>query len=239
MVPDPICPACASTLRPGLSVWSCPGCDSRFPALRGIPDLRTADDLFRSNRDDWAFARELDSAFDRLDFRGLLDLYFDLEPEVPPGLRDRQIGHILTAPGRAGQWVEALGESGRIGPILDLGCGSGSFLAAPAARSLPAVGVDIALRWLVVARKRLDEDGLEAVRLVCACAERLPFRDAGFSGIVAGDSIEHVESAERTIAESHRVLRPGGLLVMATPNRFSLAPSPTSARGGSASCQGV
>ena len=87
-------------------------------------------------------------------------------------------------------------------------------------------GVDIALRWLLVARKRLDEEGLAHVRLVCGCAERLPFCDRGFAGVVAGDVIEHVGDQAATLAEAHRVLVPGGRLFLASPNRFSLAPEP-------------
>ena len=87
-------------------------------------------------------------------------------------------------------------------------------------------GVDIALRWLIVARKRLDEEGLAHVPLACGCAERLPFADRTFAGVVAGDVIEHVADQAATLAEAHRVLRPGGRLFLASPNRFSLAPEP-------------
>jgi SAM-dependent methyltransferase len=193
--------------------------------LRGIADLRTGDDLYLSNRDDWAFARRLNDDFDRLDFRGLLERYFDLDSEIPPDLRRRQIAHIVSAPERARRWLETLGSIGTR-PMLDLGCGTGSFLAAVGHEVGPAWGLDIALRWLLVARKRLDEEGLTHVRLACGCAERLPFRDRSFGGVVAGDVIEHVADQDRTLAEAHRVLAPGGRLFLAVPNRFSLAPEP-------------
>jgi SAM-dependent methyltransferase len=203
----------------------CRSCGRTARGLRGIADLRTGDDLYLSNRDDWAFALQLDEDFDRLDFRGLLQRYFDLACEIPPDLRRRQIAHILGAPERARRWLEALGPIGDR-PVLDLGCGTGSFLAAVGRSVGPAWGVDIALRWLLVARKRLDEEGLAHVRLVCGCAERLPFRDRSFGGVVAGDVIEHVADQAATLAEAHRVLVPGGRLFLAAPNRFSLAPEP-------------
>src|SRR5262249_44710136 len=112
------------------------------------------------------------------------------------------------------------------GPWLDLGCGSGSFLAAVGREAPEVCGVDIALRWLVVARKRLDEEGLGHVPLVCACAEELPVSRSTFGRIVAGDLIEHVGDQAATLAEAHRVLRPGGRLFLASPNRFSLSPEP-------------
>jgi SAM-dependent methyltransferase len=205
--------------------WSCLGCGARFRILRGIADLRTTDDLFLANRDDWEFALRLDQAYDRVDFRELLELYFDLSPEIPLELRRRQIGHILTAPGRARMWQEALGGARRTS-LLDLGCGTGSFLSAAAERYQAAYGIDIAMRWLLVARKRLDEEGLGHVRLVCGCAERLPFDDHTFDAIVGGDVIEHVGDQAMTLAEAHRVLREGGRLFLASPNRYSLAPEP-------------
>jgi ubiquinone/menaquinone biosynthesis C-methylase UbiE len=220
-----VCPHCRAALSPGIDVWTCTDCRTTYDLLRGIPDLRTEDDVFLANRDDWAFTRRLDEDFDRLDFRGLLDRYFDLAPEIPPDLRRRQITHILTAPERAKRWRDALGPIAP-GPLLDLGCGTGSFLAAVGGEGRPAWGIDIALRWLLVARKRLDEEGLSHVRLVCGCAERLPFLDRRFAGIVAGDVIEHVADPPATLTESYRVLAPGGRVFLASPNRFSLAPEP-------------
>ena len=113
------------------------------------------------------------------------------------------------------------------GPLLDLGCGSGSFLAAVGA-SRPGLlaGVDIAMRWLIVARKRLDQEGLSHIPLVCGCAERLPFADRTFAGVVAGDVIEHVGDQRAMLLEGHRVLKAGGRLFLAAPNRFSLASEP-------------
>ncbi len=127
---------------------------------------------------------------------------------------------------RSTQWVEALDLGPGSGALLDLGCGSGSFLAARARGFGPAVGLDIAMRWLILARKRLDEEGLRSTRLVCGCSEDLPFPASSFHAIVAGDVIEHVNDQAATLAEAHRVLRPGGRLIMATPNRFSLANEP-------------
>ncbi len=185
------------------------------------------EDEYLSNADDWAYASKLDAAFDRLDFRGLLSLYFELSPEITPALRDRQITHILTAPGRVRAWLDALGDgSGESGPLLDLGCGSGSFLASVGGSGRPLAGVDIAMRWLIVARKRLDEEGLGHVPLVCAGSEALPFADGTFAAIIAGDVIEHVADQGATLAEAYRVLRPGGRLFLASPNRFSLALEP-------------
>jgi hypothetical protein len=229
-----VCPRCRARLVGEVESLFCSGCGAEYRTLRGIPDLRTEDDVFLANRDDWAFARRLDEDFDRLDFRGLLDRYFDLAPEIPPDLHRRQITHILTAPERAKRWRDALGPIAP-GPLLDLGCGTGSFLAAVGGEGRPIWGIDIALRWLLVARKRLDEEGLSHVRLVCGCAERLPFLDRRFAGIVAGDVIEHVaDSPRRSPRHTASSLRAAG---SSSPRRTDSAspPSRTSRSGASAS----
>jgi ubiquinone/menaquinone biosynthesis C-methylase UbiE len=220
-----VCPRCRGALVSEAESWSCSGCGASYRSLRGIVDLRTEDDIFLPNRDDWTFALRLYEDFDRLDFRGLLERFFDLSPEIPADLRQRQITHIVTAPERARRWFDALGALDA-GPLLDLGCGTGSFLAAIGGEGRPAWGIDIALRWLLVARKRLDEEGLAHIRLVCGCAERLPFLDRRFAGIVGGDVIEHVADQTATLAEVHRVLVPGGRAFLTSPNRFSLALEP-------------
>jgi SAM-dependent methyltransferase len=82
------------------------------------------------------------------------------------------------------------------------------------------------MRWLLVARKRLDEAGLARFRLVCGCAERLPIHDQSVGTMIAGDVIEHVRSQTEALAEAHRILVPGGRIFLASPNRYSLAPEP-------------
>ena len=61
------------------------------------------------------------------------------------------------------------------GPWLDLGCGSGSFLTIAANAGIEIVGIDVAERWLVVAKKRLVEEELVGISLACGNAEALPF----------------------------------------------------------------
>ncbi len=202
-----------------------------FRALRGILDLRTEEDAYLDSESDWGIASRLDEVFDRLDFECLLDHYFDLVAEVEGPIsqerRQAQTAHIRAASGRARRWLEAL-QLADGDALLDLGCGPGSLLIEASRRSptLRLWGVDIAMRWLILARKRLIEEGVPGVGLVCGCAERLPFLDGRFAGIIGGDVIEHVNDPLQTLNETHRVLSSRGRLVMATPNRFSLTPEP-------------
>jgi SAM-dependent methyltransferase len=221
-----VCPKCRASLRAGTThSWSCDGCQATYRGLRGIPDLRIEDDIYLDNVADWSIAERLDAEFDRHDFEGLLARFFELCDDVPEADRGRYARHIRTAPGRVGNWIEALGEI-EAGPGLDLGCGSGSFLASKGTTGRDWAGVDIAMRWLIVARKRLDEEGLDRVVLVCGGSERLPFSDRQFAALVSGDVIEHVRDQPASLGEVFRVLAPGGRAMFATPNRFSLGAEP-------------
>jgi SAM-dependent methyltransferase len=113
------------------------------------------------------------------------------------------------------------------GRWIDLGCGTAGFLAAAASRSrLSLVGVDIAFRWLVIARQRLEELGRSDVRLVCACADYLPFPDQSFDLVVAENLLEHTSAPGAVLAEAGRVRRARGAFMARTVNRYAPAPEP-------------
>lgn len=222
-----VCPLCRGVLQPSVPHWRCRACSRWFPALRGIPDLRVRQDAYLANDEDWDLARRLDADFDRLDFPGLLRRHYERLPGLPEPILRRQLDHILHAGSRVDAWMDRVAsDCSDAAAILDLGTGTGSFLEALGRSGIEALGVDIALRWLVLARKRLDEAGLPHVPLICGCAEQLPLGDGSVTHVLAGDVIEHVSDPAATLEEAYRVLRPGGRLWMATPNRFSLAPEP-------------
>lgn len=219
------CHDCGADFTVGRDSWECSRCARSGRSLLGIPDLRVFDDEYLGSADDWEIATRLAADFGRATFDKLLDRYFEFAPAARPDLQARQVEHIRIASTRANQWLELLGNVSSA-PILDLGCGPGSLLAEFARRGLPCVGLDVALRWLVLARKRLDEAGFANVPLVCANAERMPFAAGAFSAIASGDVVEHVNDQDQTLAEAHRVLRPNGRIAFTSPNRFSLAPEP-------------
>ncbi|HEX7896839.1 MAG TPA: class I SAM-dependent methyltransferase [Planctomycetota bacterium] len=97
------------------------------------------------------------------------------------------------------------------GRVLDVACGTGYGAAL-----LGAVGVDLSMDALRAARNETD-------RLIRADAQRLPFGGI-FDAVVSFETVEHVADAERFVAECRRVLRPGGVLVMSTPNRELWSP---------------
>src|SRR3990172_2847020 len=52
--------------------------------------------------------------------------------------------------------------------------------------------------------------------------EPLPFEDASFDAVVAGELFEHLQFPDALVAEIRRVLRPGGVIVGSVPNAFRL-----------------
>src|SRR6185312_15953022 len=107
------------------------------------------------------------------------------------------LGHILGAEARGSALAALLPRSGK---ILEVGCGTGGLLAAAARIGLDIEGTDIALRWLVVARRRLDDRGV-SVPLVAASADRLPYADASFDAVVADSVLEHLDDPREAVNE--------------------------------------
>ena len=215
---DLVCPAC----RGPLAERSCAGCGRVFPIVAGLPDLRVASDRFLDLPGERAKAERLAGLAPGLDLEGLAEAYYAMTPDVEPRRRGFYLGHILGAEARGSALAKLLPRSAK---ILEVGCGTGGLLASAARMGLDIEGSDIALRWLVVARRRLDDLGLE-VPLVAASADRLPYADARFDVIVADSVLEHLDDARAAVVEWARVLRPGGTLLVWSPNRYALTVDP-------------
>lgn len=225
-----ICRRCSARMKwPEIDATSIEcTCGAAYRCLSGIPDFRSTEDPYCGNGRDADIAADLHENAPNLTFEELLDRYYMRHcPELGPADVRRQIKHILEGPGAAEIDSQDLADISDKS-ILDLGCGSGSALIAFAERVKPTamVGTDIAMRWLILARKRLDEAGLSAVRLVCCEGESMPFADVSFGTIHGGDVIEHVSDAEAVLSETARLLRPGGHAIYRTPNRLSLTREP-------------
>ncbi len=95
-------------------------------------------------------------------------------------------------------------------PVLDLGTGDGHFATAVLGRV--DVGVDRSAEALYEARRR---DVYQAVARTDATA--LPFADGSFASVFSNCVIEHIADLAAVLTEVHRVMRPGGELVLTVP----------------------
>jgi SAM-dependent methyltransferase len=220
-----VCPRCKGPLAVREDAYRCGPCDARYPVVAGLPDCRVLPDPWITIPDDRDKARRLETLTAGLDFPAAVRAYWDITPETPDERKQHHIRAVLDAERQATDWLATEASAAApVGPWLDLGCGTGNLLAAAAARGVDAVGLDIALRWLVVARRRPGlEDGR---RLVCGDAAHLPFPPGAFAQVTALGVLEHCADLDSVLAESARVLRPGGWFRARTSNRYSLLPEP-------------
>ncbi|WP_373058058.1 class I SAM-dependent methyltransferase [Gemmatimonas sp.] len=96
--------------------------------------------------------------------------------------------------------------------VLDVGCGTGVLLKQLRERMPDArfLGVDAAPRMLAQARQRLGR----RVPLVEGSGEALPLSDRSVDAVVCTSALHYMADAPRALSEMHRVLTPGGTLVL-------------------------
>lgn len=91
--------------------------------------------------------------------------------------------------------------------ILDLGCGSSKILEA-----FPqAIGMDIAFNKLRYRRRLINP-------LVNGDILAIPFKNYSFDELICSEVIEHVADNECIFKEFNRILKPGGILILGTPD---------------------
>lgn len=102
--------------------------------------------------------------------------------------------------------------------VLDVGCGCGygsAHLAdAPGRRVL---GLDRSAEGVGYARKHY---GSGRLCFMAADATTLPVKAQSLDGVIAMEMIEHIQDDKAVLSEVKRVLKPGGIFVISTPNRL-------------------
>jgi SAM-dependent methyltransferase len=122
----------------------------------------------------------------------------------------RAEGDFVFVPERIPLFREAIGTGRR---VLDLGCRSGA-LTRHFLEGNSVVGLDVD----AAALEKAAALGIEPVQ--GNAEDPLPFGDASFDAVVAGELFEHLQFPDALVAEIRRVLRPGGVLVGSVPNAF-------------------
>ncbi|MBF0504537.1 MAG: class I SAM-dependent methyltransferase [Candidatus Omnitrophica bacterium] len=100
------------------------------------------------------------------------------------------------------------------GMIADLGCGDGDYSIA-----LTNMGFKVTACDLDAARfKHKDKINFK----VCDMTRPLPFETASFDYVILAEVIEHLRNPYQVLQELGRILKPGGKMVLSTPNILSL-----------------
>ncbi|SDJ10071.1 Methyltransferase domain-containing protein [Lentzea albidocapillata subsp. violacea] len=129
-----------------------------------------------------------------------------------------EVVHLVS--GLAGVHDEMVAAAGLRGGqrVLDVGCGTGNLLRTTGKRhrDVELFGVDPDLKMLARAERKLRRAGLRA-RLDKGFAQELAFPDASFDAVFSSLMLHHLDTASKDemLAEVRRVLRPGGVLVLA------------------------
>ncbi len=107
--------------------------------------------------------------------------------------------------------------------MLDVGCGQGRHTAELCRWDCRAVGVDLDVGELKIAKyvlsyKHWAHEATGYGDFLAVDATRLPFRDATFDRIVCTEVLEHIPDDRAAVRELVRVLKPGGLIAVSVPN---------------------
>lgn len=117
-----------------------------------------------------------------------------------------------TSPNTHNVAAELLGEGADGKVILDVPCGEGAFSKRMLEKGADVFSADC-LNILKIPHPQFSLVDMN---------ERLPYADATFDAVVCIDGIEHIERPFDFIRECQRIIRPGGALIISTPNLTAL-----------------
>ena len=100
--------------------------------------------------------------------------------------------------------------------VLDAGCGTGYGTAELACQARDVLGIDISAEAVAYAREHF---GAENIRFAQASCTAIPTAAETFDLIAAFEIIEHLSDWRAFLREARRVLAPGGLFLVSTPNK--------------------
>ncbi len=133
--------------------------------------------------------------------------------EPPPAISQATQAWFRLLAQRRADLVEEIAGDGPCRRILDVGCGPGFFLREAEQRGWFATGVDKGCYDAFLSNHVLKGDALAALKEI----------PAGSFGIITfWHSLEHFAEPGRILAETRRVLTPGGILVINSPNIDSM-----------------
>lgn len=102
---------------------------------------------------------------------------------------------------------------------LEVGPGSGLYLPVLADLFDEVLAIDIEGSYLEAARSLIEDHPNLSLKVDNILASTLP--EASFDLILCSEVLEHVVDSKKALSEMHRLLRPGGKLILSTPQRYS------------------
>jgi SAM-dependent methyltransferase len=141
-------------------------------------------------------------------YEALHEFYQQYLPEGEPSIESwqRMMGPVFKRAARLLQRFQAKGR------LMDVGTGFGFFLSEMKKRGWEVMGVEISQRGLNYARNRLG------VNVAPGPLEKAGLPEGHFDGVTAFYVIEHLPDPIAFLRECHRILKPGGLLLLRYPH---------------------
>jgi SAM-dependent methyltransferase len=235
------CPACGSALRDSC----CPACQRDYLEVDGIACLSDPAELCREQRAMLAPAWLTPEA-NADDREHHLQTCFALAHFPPPGGPGLLASKLSANPetfALLADWIDRHAASDT--PVLEVGCGPGGFLVALASRR-PAVGLDLRVGMLRLARRLIDErrctvgwraEGRRTAQVeLRAPPTRFPVtliqgslrhcRLEPFPIVVAISLLDVLPDPGEGLRDLVRLTRPGGLLLVALPYQYDAEVTP-------------
>ncbi|MEJ2673500.1 MAG: class I SAM-dependent methyltransferase [Deltaproteobacteria bacterium] len=194
------CPGCGGAEIEVLPAsWQCLGCGHIYPVEQEIPILHCA---WPAHQQKIARAQAANPGW-----------YEELQPAeaVSPWRHHLKKRRLYVESAISGH-LQARGQT-RAAALLDLGCGDGNHLRYLQKYARMSYGSDYNLARLARARRRCPE-----VPLYLADILNYPVQDDFFDIIFCNHVVEHIPEDHLALQTMHRILKPGGLLVLGVPN---------------------
>jgi ubiquinone/menaquinone biosynthesis C-methylase UbiE len=103
--------------------------------------------------------------------------------------------------------------------VLEIGCGRGAFARLLAERGAHVTAADFSPAAVELTAETLAD--FPDCRALVADVEAIPFGDGAFDLVISQETLEHVPQPRQGLAELVRVTKPGGRLIVTTPNYLS------------------
>lgn len=147
----------------------------------------------------------------------------ELRGVSPPDTQFRRIAEEYVSNERVQEQWTLLWDSIGLEPgpdlrLMELGCGFGRFITHSNDSGVPAVGIEPSEERLAVAYEVLSNAGYSPDLAVHGVGETMPFEDNAFDVVFSTNVLEHVQNLNDVIAETVRVLKPGGYAHHIVPN---------------------
>ena len=198
-----VCPVCRLPLSSKMDRLFCQQCGVEFPVRKGIPDF-ILEDLSKSMH---PILRSV-SRLDKLAKIYETWLWYPIVYHFYGGL------FIPSVKDEVKMITEMVDAEDGLG--LDVACGTGLFTRSVAKKMRLVYGVDISMGMLEKATEYAEKEGLGNIRFARAKADKLPFPDGIFDGVVCCGALHLFPDTVEALSEMARVMKNGSRLAVMT-----------------------